>query len=209
MLTALNLVYDAVLTKNGRPVTTSLKVAEFFGKNHKHVLRDISGFAESKSGLSKSFFDRNFVLCTYKIEGGKNSFRDAPMYELAFDGFMILVMGYEGERAMKIKEAYIAAFNESIERLTHGSIERGQHAERAYFKRYPERTTIRRLALAGEPYWYIGHKVGRSAGTVGKAIRHMIEWGMMEARQLQIARQGMASWWARRRQQVSQMTLGF
>ena len=32
---------DLVEIENGKPITTSLKVAEIFGKDHKHVIRDI------------------------------------------------------------------------------------------------------------------------------------------------------------------------
>lgn len=33
------------------------------------------------------------------------------MYEMDKDGFVMLVMGYNGEKAMQFKEAYIAGFN--------------------------------------------------------------------------------------------------
>jgi hypothetical protein len=62
--------------------------------------------------------------------------------------------------------------------------------EAAYFARYPERRVIRKLALEGEPYWYIGRAVRRAAATVGKAVRHMIAWGLIDARHLAICRQG-------------------
>ncbi len=33
------------------------------------------------------------------------------MYEMDRDGFVMLVMGYNGEKAMRFKEAYISEFN--------------------------------------------------------------------------------------------------
>lgn len=81
--------------------------------------------------------------------------------------------------------------------------------ERAYFKRHPKRSLIRLLALKGEPYWYIALAVQCSASTVGKAIRDMIEWGLMEANRLLAARTGMRAWWAFRRKHVNQLEMRF
>ena len=32
---------------DGRPATTSLEVARFFGKQHQHVIRDITGLTDN------------------------------------------------------------------------------------------------------------------------------------------------------------------
>lgn len=57
--------------------------------------------------VSKDFTERNFALSAYADTTG----RSLPMYHLTRDGFMILVMGYTGAKAMALKEAYIAEFN--------------------------------------------------------------------------------------------------
>ena len=49
----------------------------------------------------------------------------------------------------------------------------------------------------------------RSAQTVGKAIRRMIEWGLMEAGLLKAARIGVSIMSAHRRKHQHQFTLGF
>lgn len=67
--------------------------------------------------------------------------------------------------------------------------------ERAYFKKYPRDHQIRRAALKGEPYWYIAQNVGCCAATVGKAVKRMIEWGLMQSGLLKAARTGMTSYW--------------
>lgn len=97
---------------NGKaqPVTTSLRVAEYFEKEHKNVLRDIK---ETISKCSESFSALNFELAEYTDEQGK----ERPMYLLTRDGFMVVAMGYTGEKAMQLKEAYIGAFNEMEQRL--------------------------------------------------------------------------------------------
>lgn len=85
-----------------RLITTSLKIAEKFGKEHAHVLRDIRDME-----CSDTFRESNFGLSSYKSAQGKA----LPMYEVTRDGFTLLAMGYTGKEAMKFKEDYINAFN--------------------------------------------------------------------------------------------------
>ena len=89
---------------NGIPTTTSQKVAETFGKNHKDVLR---GITILQSKCPKEFTERNFAPSEYTDNTG----RKLPMYLLTRDGLTLLVMGYTGKEAMKFKLAYIEAFN--------------------------------------------------------------------------------------------------
>lgn len=109
---------------DGRPATTSLEVAKFFGKRHDHVMRGIKDIidncAESLSAPNfgaanspKSFSAHNFVGASYLDEQAKNR----PMYIIYRDGFMLLVMGYTGKKALAIKLAYIEAFNAMEEEL--------------------------------------------------------------------------------------------
>ena len=86
------------------PATTSLKVAEYFGKQHQHVMRDIR---ETMSKCSELFGRSNFGQSYYVNEQDKQQ----PMYLLPKDGFLMLAMSYTSPRAMLIKERYIAAFN--------------------------------------------------------------------------------------------------
>ena len=86
----------------------SLFVAEFFEKRHTYVLRDIEKITEPKSGLSEEFICSNFTRGSYTDKTG----RKLPCYYLTRDGFTMLVMGYNGQKAMKFKELYIKRFNE-------------------------------------------------------------------------------------------------
>ncbi|MGM8363991.1 Rha family transcriptional regulator [Virgibacillus sp. W0181] len=92
----------------------SLFVAEFFEKEHFHVLRDIAKITDTKSGLSEEFIKSNFSLSKYKDSTG----RKLPCYAMTRDGFTMLVMGYTGKKAMKFKELYIRRFNEMEEFIT-------------------------------------------------------------------------------------------
>ena len=86
----------------------SLFVAEFFEKQHFHVLREIAKLTDTKSGLSEEFVKNNFFASTYKDSTG----RKLPCCLMTRDGFTMLVMGYTGAKAMKFKELYIKRFNE-------------------------------------------------------------------------------------------------
>lgn len=90
------------------PMTTSLNIAEIFGKQHKHVLRDIK-----ELDCSEEFTKTNFGLSEYTDPTG----RKLPYYTMTRDGFTFLVMGYRGKKAAAFKEAYIKAFNQMEQEL--------------------------------------------------------------------------------------------
>lgn len=94
--------------QGGVPRVDSLFVADIFGKQHFHVLRDIGRITASNSGLSPEFIALNFEGNTYRDARG----RKLPRYLLTRDGFTMLVMGYTGSKAMHFKELYIHRFNE-------------------------------------------------------------------------------------------------
>ncbi len=94
---------DEIVTLHHREaITTSLKVAEVFGKRHKDVLRAIEGVS-----CSEGFTRRNFRPSEYTDSTG----RKLPMYEITRDGFSFLAMGFTGKNAAVFKEKYIDAFN--------------------------------------------------------------------------------------------------
>ena len=95
-----------VAVENEHAVTTSLRVAEVFGKQHKDVLRAVKSL-----DCSEEFRERNFALSKIDYQNG-NIKKQLPMYYITRDGFMFLVMGFTGKTAAKWKEAYIKAFNE-------------------------------------------------------------------------------------------------
>ncbi len=85
-------------------LTTSLKVADKFEKQHKDVLESIRGIRDA---MSTAEFSALFKETNYKASNGKNN----PMYEMNRDGFSLLAMGFTGEKALKWKLDYINAFN--------------------------------------------------------------------------------------------------
>lgn len=90
------------------PAITSLQVAEIFGKRHDHVLRDIE---QILTQVPEIFIKPNFGVVEYPVRRGFGT-EMVKAYLLSKDGFIMLTMGYIGEKAMKFKVAYITRFNE-------------------------------------------------------------------------------------------------
>lgn len=93
---------------DGQPTTTSLHVAEHFGKRHDDVLKRIRAL-----DCSKEFALRNFAECSR--QGANN--KPEPFFRMSRDGFTFLCMGFTGKRAAMWKEAYINAFNQLEQQL--------------------------------------------------------------------------------------------
>lgn len=97
-----------VTLMDGKAVTTSRKIAEVFGKEHKNVLRDINNL---KSQLPAEWHKLNFELMQNEVKIGNGASRFDKAYLITRDGFTLLAMGFTGKKAMQFKLAYIAAFN--------------------------------------------------------------------------------------------------
>ncbi|MEI8245821.1 MAG: Rha family transcriptional regulator [Lentisphaerota bacterium] len=93
---------NAVMLYNGKPQTTSLKVADIFGKQHKNVIQSIELME-----MPSDFNTLNFQRISYH----DNRNRLQKMYNMTKDGFTLLAMGFTGAKAMQFKIAYIEAFN--------------------------------------------------------------------------------------------------
>lgn len=91
-----------VQNSKGNDVTTSLIVAQVFGKEHYNVIRDIESLS-----CSDSFNALNFEVINYLDVRG----REQKAYQMTKDGFSFLVMGYTGEKAGQFKEKFINEFN--------------------------------------------------------------------------------------------------
>lgn len=100
--------YGVFVDSHDVALVDSRYVAQYFEKQHKHVLERIEKITEPKSGLSEEFRLLNFQESSYKDASGKKN----PCYCLTRDGFTLLAMGFTGAKAMKFKELYIRRFNE-------------------------------------------------------------------------------------------------
>lgn len=101
MTTIPALSHPDVTIENGRAVTTSIAIAEFFGKQHHHVVQKIESLE-----CSERFLTSNFSRVKFEHRG--NTYN---AYQITKNGFVFLVMGFTGKKAAAFKEAYIAEFD--------------------------------------------------------------------------------------------------
>lgn len=99
---------NAVAIVDDHAVTTSLKIAEIFGRNHKDVLRAIRDLSDAAPA---DFHGRNFAPMSREVTIGNGAVRTEQCYHITRDGFVLLVMGFTGRLATAFKIAYIERFN--------------------------------------------------------------------------------------------------
>lgn len=103
---------------NGVPVTTSVIVADYFGKNHQHIMeavRKLIASVENSTDIENQEVKSYFELSSYETSmptstAGEGAVRKNPMYIMNEEGFTLLAMGFTGEKARLFKIRYIKAF---------------------------------------------------------------------------------------------------
>lgn len=96
-------IAPALTVIDGAITTTSLQIAEHFGKRHADVIRAIKNLLAEVPEQ----YQRIFALVDYTDEKGERR----PAYRINRDGFTLLAMGFTGKEALQWKLAYIEAFN--------------------------------------------------------------------------------------------------
>jgi len=109
---------ELVIMHDRQAVTTSLRIAEVFGKQHKDVLEAIGNLAAENSAA------KFFTAGTYENRG-----KQYPMYYMNRDGFTLLAVGFTGKRALQFKISYINAFNSMETQIKTGYVIPGSYAE--------------------------------------------------------------------------------
>lgn len=103
-----NQAAELVKVENEQVVTTSLVVAESFGKRHDNVMQSIEGLKKDVLTF-KEMFREDKTPDSYG--------RDRKIYYINRDGFALLAMGFTGKKALQFKLEYINAFNKMEEQL--------------------------------------------------------------------------------------------
>lgn len=91
---------------HGKATTTSLKIADAFGKLHQNVLRAIANLE-----CSPEFRALNFEASQYEAKTPTGGTKTLPMYTITRDGLAFLASGFTGKEAAQWKEKFIEAFN--------------------------------------------------------------------------------------------------
>lgn len=109
---------DAFRVVEGRPVTSSRIVADYFEKQHHHVVRDIRALIAQKPDLQAS---ANFGEWSEEVEIGSGAKRTVRGYWMDKKGFSILAMGFTGAKALDFKCAFYDEF-ERMEKELHPTV---------------------------------------------------------------------------------------
>lgn len=93
---------ELVIMHDKQAVTTSLKVAESFEKNHRDVMRTIRNLTAQNCAVGNMFAESTYV---------NKQGHEQPVFYMNRDGFTLLAMGFTGDKALQFKLKYIEAFN--------------------------------------------------------------------------------------------------
>jgi len=111
---------ELVIMHNKQAMTSSNRVADVFGKEHRNVLATIGGMLKNQQTQNK------FTKSTYVNEQNGQSY---PMYYMTRDGVTLLAMAFTGKKALQFKIKYIQAFNSMETQIKTGYAIPGSYAE--------------------------------------------------------------------------------
>lgn len=107
-----------VTMKDNQPTTTSLIVAEVFGRSHNDVLKSTRALIQDMVGCISAITEGDFppsnetntsdyfIKTAYKDTTGRN----LPMYIITEEGFALLAMGFTGKKALEFKISFLNEF---------------------------------------------------------------------------------------------------
>ncbi|MBL8482444.1 MAG: Rha family transcriptional regulator [Rhodocyclaceae bacterium] len=133
----------------GAVTTTSIAIAEHFGKLHKNVLRDIQHLCVD---LPEEWHRLNFEPMSVEVAIGNGATRRDMAYRITRKGFTLLAMGFTGQRALRWKLAYIEAFDAMEAALKPRDLQQAEPRPPG-----PEFVTARRFLAI---YYALGRRMG-------------------------------------------------
>lgn len=151
-----------VTVKSSKVITTSLKVAEYFGKKHKNVIRDIENKLKNPAVLQGLKIELSFIIRQLPNGGSKKE----QYYIMDKDAFTFLVMGFTGEKADLFKLDFIDAFNR-MEQHIH-SIPTSNPANLYYFDKVM--SGIQTITVNQKPYYSISQILTKKLNTRAKGL---------------------------------------
>lgn len=164
-------IADLVRISQNQPVTTSLQIAEVFGKEHHNVLKAIDKLC---SQLPENWRAVNFNSSVRTALCGVFE-KEERYYEITKDGFVLLAMGFTGQKALQFKLAYIEAFNKMAEQIN--NINANANKELAKEKGYHKALSYATHYVLEEfkEFWDIQPLIVEQKRYLASAIRYISE----------------------------------
>lgn len=92
--------------RNGKEVTTSIKIAQHFNISHADVVKQIDELNCTREFRFLNFEEMHFMnMKTNQMH---------RMYEVKREGLQLLVMNYTGEKARKAQKSIVKRFNDRL-----------------------------------------------------------------------------------------------
>lgn len=161
-----------VTVVDGQPMTSSLQIAEHFGKRHDHVMEAIRNCVKRTQQPERllNFRER---FDTYSPSNGAK--RQRPIYLLTRKGFEFIVSGFTGATADEWKWQFLDAF-EAMEAQLNASIQR--EAE-ALYQVKPHWRIIGQAKSQGLTHRQTIAQTGhRCVGTITRNLKRMRDAGL-------------------------------
>jgi len=103
--------FGLTVNEEGNVITNSLKVAEYYGKDHADVLKKIRKFIDLIPELGQGNFSETYFIDKWN--------RKQPMFSIERQGFSMLVNKFTGDDATIFTYKYTKAFELMAEELEH------------------------------------------------------------------------------------------
>ena len=103
--------FGLTVNEEGNVVVSSLKVSDYYKKDHSDVLKKIRGFIKLIPELGQGNFSESSYINTQN--------KEQPMFIMDRQGFALLVNKFTGDEALIFTYKYTKAFEEMIEELEH------------------------------------------------------------------------------------------
>lgn len=100
-------VFSKLIIENGKPMVSSLVVAELFQLEHKSVLQAIR-----RLEIPDEFNERNFAPASIEVEQPNGERIKEPSCNMTRDGFTMLAMESIGKKSIECTINFFEAFND-------------------------------------------------------------------------------------------------
>ena len=142
-----------VFNRHGQLYTDSREVARMVGKDHKHLLRDISDYLITMGKSPKLDPSTFFISSTYKQAGNG---KENPCYLITKKGCEFVANKLTGEKGVIFTAAYVNAFHAMEDKLSGKLPTKPEHKKLplASFNHLME-INIRQMKAANEPATHI------------------------------------------------------
>ena len=104
----MNQIQPIVKIVDNKPVTSSVDVAEYFGKRHDNVIQKIQILFSKEP----DYCLLNFKETSNLVPQPKGGTREEKSYLMTRAGFSLVVLGFTGDKALKFQIAYVSRFEE-------------------------------------------------------------------------------------------------